>query len=519
MSFRVVRQSKFRHVFGQPVKRDQSYDNIRITKSAWDSTFCAVNPKYIAIVTEAAGGGAFLVLPLEKTGRVDRDAPLVVGHKAAVLDIQWCPHDDDIIASASEDCMVKVWQIPEGGLLRNLEESIADLSGHQRRVGLVVWHPTVQNILLSGGSDNKVIVWNIGTSEALMEVELPDVPISVSWSYNGSLFAASCRDRKLRIVDPRAGAIIQEATGHEGSKATQIVFLKNGMIFTTGFSKMSERQLGLWDDKLKTISMQEIDTSNGVIFPFYDPDTSIVYLCGKGDSIIRYFEITEEPPYVHFLTSYQSSEPQRGIGWMPKRGLNVNSCEIARFYKLHAKGLCEVIPMTVPRKCELFQDDLYPDTIGDVPALSAEEWWSGKEAVPVLISLKDGFKTTAKSGLKQITRKVVPAATDPSDGGIRQTVKIAASAVSATPATVNSTTVSQTQHQQSVTVTPARHDAPVISSAVPQGVDIQGILDDMRKLKIIAKGHERRIKFLEDRLAAYEEVQAGSDGHNDEDMG
>ena len=66
MSFRVVRQSKFRHVFGQPVKRDQCYDNIRITKSSWDSTFCAVNPKYIAIVTEAAGGGAFLVLSLDK---------------------------------------------------------------------------------------------------------------------------------------------------------------------------------------------------------------------------------------------------------------------------------------------------------------------------------------------------------------------------------------------------------------------------------------------------------------------
>jgi len=70
MSFRGVRQSKFRHVFGQALKRDQCYDNIRITKSSWDSTFCAVNPKYIAIVTEAAGGGSFLVLPLDKVSRV-----------------------------------------------------------------------------------------------------------------------------------------------------------------------------------------------------------------------------------------------------------------------------------------------------------------------------------------------------------------------------------------------------------------------------------------------------------------
>ena len=64
--FRVVRQSKFRHVFGQALKRDQCYDNIRITKSSWDSPFCAVNPKYLAIITEAAGGGAFLVIGLDK---------------------------------------------------------------------------------------------------------------------------------------------------------------------------------------------------------------------------------------------------------------------------------------------------------------------------------------------------------------------------------------------------------------------------------------------------------------------
>lgn len=34
---------------------------------------------------------------------------------------------------------------------------------------------------------------------------------------------------------------------------------------------------------------------------------------------------------------------------------------------------------------ELFQDDLYPDTAGDVPALSADEWISGKNADPILV--------------------------------------------------------------------------------------------------------------------------------------
>lgn len=66
MSFRVVRSSKFRHVYGQSLKREQCYDNIRVSKSSWDSTFCAVNPKFLATIVESAGGGAFIVLPHNK---------------------------------------------------------------------------------------------------------------------------------------------------------------------------------------------------------------------------------------------------------------------------------------------------------------------------------------------------------------------------------------------------------------------------------------------------------------------
>lgn len=129
------------------------------------------------------------------------------------------------------------------------------------------------------------------------------------------------------------------------------IFLADGNVFTTGFSRMSERQLALWNPKnmQEPIALHEMDTSNGVLLPFYDPDTSIIYLCGKGDSSIRYFEITDESPYVHYLNTFSSKEPQRGMGYMPKRGLDVNKCEIARFFKLHERK-CEPIIMTVPRK-------------------------------------------------------------------------------------------------------------------------------------------------------------------------
>lgn len=65
---KVVRTSKFRHVFGQAVKADQCYDDIRISQMTWDSNFCSVNPKFVAMIVDASGGGAFMVLPLSKVG-------------------------------------------------------------------------------------------------------------------------------------------------------------------------------------------------------------------------------------------------------------------------------------------------------------------------------------------------------------------------------------------------------------------------------------------------------------------
>jgi len=81
----------------------------------------------------------------------------------------------------------------------------------------------------------------------------------------------------------------QEAIGHEGSKASRAIFLKCGLIFTTGFSRMSERQYALRDPQHLNdpISIVELDTSNGVMFPLYDPDTNLVYLCGKVTSCVH----------------------------------------------------------------------------------------------------------------------------------------------------------------------------------------------------------------------------------------
>ncbi|XP_078083440.1 coronin-1C-like isoform X2 [Mustelus asterias] len=419
---RVVRQSKFRHVFGQALKNDQCYDDIRVSRVTWDSSFCAVNPKFVAVIVDASGGGAFMVLPLQKCGRIDKAYPTVCGHTGPVLDIEWCPHNDHIIASGSEDCSVMVWQIPENGLTLPITEPVVILEGHAKRVGIISWHPTARNVLLSAGGDNVIIIWNVGTGEAMITLDdmHPEMMYSTSWNRNGSLICTTCKDKKLRVIDPRKEEIIAEKDkAHEGSRPMRAVFLTNGNIFTTGFSRMSERQLALWNPESmdEPMALHEMDISNGVLLPFYDADTNVVYLCGKGDSSIRYFEITDESPYVHYLNTFASKEPQRGMGYMPKRGLDVTRCEIARFFKLHERK-CEPIIMTVPRKSDLYQDDLYPNTPGPEAALEAEEWFEGQNRDPILISLKDGYVPGKNRELKvQRNRLDKPALNKKCDSG------------------------------------------------------------------------------------------------------
>ncbi|XP_014113306.1 PREDICTED: coronin-1B [Pseudopodoces humilis] len=489
MSFRkVVRQSKFRHVFGQPVKTDQCYDDIRVSRVTWDSTFCAVNPSFVAIIVEASGGGAFLVLPLHKTGRIDKSYPTVCGHTGPVLDIDWCPHNDYVIASGSEDCTVMVWQIPENGLSQPLTEPVVVLEGHSKRVGIVTWHPTARNVLLSAGCDNVVLIWNVGTAEELYRLDglHPDLIYSVSWSRDGSRFCTACKDKSVRVIDPRRGTVVAEKErAHEGARPMRAIFLADGKIFTTGFSRMSERQLALWDmeNLEEPMGLQELDSSNGALLPFYDPDTNVVYVCGKGDSSIRYFEITEEPPYIHFLNTFTSKEPQRGMGWMPKRGLDVSKCEIARFYKLHERK-CEPIIMTVPRKSDLFQDDLYPDTAGPEAAMEAEEWVAGRTAGPVLVSLRQAYVPSKQRDLKVSRRTLLH------DSRATATSATGATTPPPTPPAAPAST---------------RFSAPpVLGSGNATGGRLEEVLQEVAALRALVAEQGQRISRLEEQLSRLE---------------
>ena len=127
--------------------------------------------------------------------------------------------------------------------------------------------------------------------EAIRQIDLhTDTIYCVAWNFDGSLLATTSKDKKIRVIDPLTGDLKGEGKGHEGSKSSQIVFTSaSNMLYTTGFSRMSERQYAIWDsnslDKPKKLEM--IDTGSGVLFPRYDPDTNVMFVAGKVGAVIH----------------------------------------------------------------------------------------------------------------------------------------------------------------------------------------------------------------------------------------
>ena len=75
--------------------------------------------------------------------------------------------------------------------------------------------------------------------------------------------------------------------------------------------------------------------------------------CSDGN--IRYYEY--ESGSLFALAEHKSTDPQRGMCFLPRRALSVADCEIARAYKVYGSSI-EPIAFIVPRKVGLFAKNI-----------------------------------------------------------------------------------------------------------------------------------------------------------------
>ncbi|XP_015041270.2 coronin-7 isoform X4 [Drosophila pseudoobscura] len=332
-------------------------------------------------------GSSVAVLPLDDCGRKSKTMPLLHGHTDTVTDLKFSPFHDGLLATASQDCLVKIWHIPEKGLEQSLSDPEAVFSHKQRRVETVGFHPTADGMMYSTAAGCVALFDLRSQKEIFSNNEHPEVIQSASWREDGTVLATSCKDKCVRIFDPRAsGSPLQMvAESHQSIKDSRVVWLGGQpRILTTGFDAARLRQVIIRDIRNfgtpeKTL---ELDCSTGILMPLFDPDTNMLFLAGKGDTTINYLEITDKDPYL-IEGLRHTGEQTKGACLVPKRALRVMEAEVNRVLQLTSNMVIPIM-YQVPRKTYRdFHADLYPETTGYKTELIASEWLNGSnQAVP-----------------------------------------------------------------------------------------------------------------------------------------
>lgn len=145
------------------------------------------------------------------------------------------------LAVACDDGYVRIWKIPEGGLVQQVNEPHMMFAAHADKITIVKFHPLAKDVILTAAFDRTVKIWDLNqTDRPKIELEgHTDQLYSMRFSQCGRFLATVCRDGKIRIFDPRKSVTaVLEGGEIIPKKGARVVWAMEGQyLVVTGFSR------------------------------------------------------------------------------------------------------------------------------------------------------------------------------------------------------------------------------------------------------------------------------------------
>ena len=128
--------------------------------------------------------------------KYEADCPLIRGHSGPIVDFEFSPFNDNLLATASEDGTIKLWIIPEEGVTTDLHDSDAELRGHAKKLIFTKFHPCADYTIGSAAADMTLRIWDVANQRCVLTYEdVKSVATGLEWSHNGSLLAMISKDK------------------------------------------------------------------------------------------------------------------------------------------------------------------------------------------------------------------------------------------------------------------------------------------------------------------------------------
>ncbi|KDO79047.1 hypothetical protein CISIN_1g008467mg [Citrus sinensis] len=147
----------------------------------------------------------------------NRPIKTFAGHQGEVNCVKWDP-TGSLLASCSDDVTAKIWNMKQ-------DKYVHDLREHSKEIYTIRWSPTgsgtnnpnQQLILASASFDSTVKLWDVELGKLLYSLNGHREPVySLAFSPTGEYLASGSLDKSMHIWSLKEGKIVKTYTGNGG---------------------------------------------------------------------------------------------------------------------------------------------------------------------------------------------------------------------------------------------------------------------------------------------------------------
>ena len=332
----------------------------------------SANSEFLAMLSKKQN--EIIIVNSSKSVKINPDLPhFTHTQNSKILDIEFSPFNTNILASGNEDKTVTLWEIPEGGLTKNISKSKLNYNKHSNKVSTINFNPISSDVICSSSLKN-IHVWNLQKNETYIELQADDNPNSILWNPKGDLIGVTAKNKYINIFEPKNNIKVtkQKVTEYYSSPFT---WLNDDTFVTVSWDKEGKgRMLKLWDIKNieKEISSIKIDDSKEQPNIFVNRELKLIYSFGRREKFINVYGYNAD---LNYLSTFNSQEQNECSAMLDRIKLDKNKFEINRFARYAKKNKIYYVKFFLKNKSNDFdyEEFLNQSSIQKTP-ISFEQW-------------------------------------------------------------------------------------------------------------------------------------------------